>query len=216
MINGCLAPSQSKASKNALDVAATVLPRYGDNDKPSSWSTDAQRSSFPHPLRTIPKAIPPFMRPTFPKGVPPRSHISGINESNRLLTCFRAVETLRACSNSLTPSLVELYGQVTVSHRSGNLQLFTFADLFFPSRAPYIEGAHTTWRGHGVFEADTHAFLPATPEEPVMCRAILKFAPVASTVKQSSAGSSIRRAQVLNIWQATWEDVSWVRGIVVS
>jgi len=132
LINGCLAPIQLKVSKNALDLAATVLPRYGDNDKPSSWSTDAQRSSYPHPLRTIPKAIPPFMRPTFPKGVPPRSHISGINESNRLLTCFRAVETLRACRNSLTPSLVELYGQVTVSHRSGNLQLFTFADLIGP------------------------------------------------------------------------------------
>lgn len=61
---------------------------------------------------------------------------------------------------SATPTiLIELYALVESSHRINNTQYFTFADLFFPLRPPYLAGVWEGCAANAVFEEDGRAFL---------------------------------------------------------
>ena len=55
--------------------------------------------------------------------------------------------------------LIELYALVESSHRINNTQYFIFADLFFPSRPPYLVGVWEGCAANAVFEEDGRAFL---------------------------------------------------------
>lgn len=188
----------------------------------------------------------PFLRPNFPEPVPLRSPTANLTPTTRILTCFRTAEYLRATTsstNTTTPGLlIELYALVTSSTRTGPIQHFAFADLFFPHRPPHLQGTCTTWQGSELYEDDTRSFLRATTEDAKMCRAIVRPKKVVTSEQGRSAGSSPLRqdlsvegarsdcggeetrrpfsiaaeVEVLNIWPAGWEDVQFVRGIVVA
>lgn len=154
---------------------------------PSTPVQDAVKKE-PSTYRHLPHGSEPkpFLRPPFPTAVSNRSPVQGLTSINTLLrTCFRIGEALNASlspdpaslqspknpPNSCRPQakgtalsssatiLIELYAFVEHSYRSNNTQFFRFADLFFPSRPPYLCGAWQGWNNNPVFDADGRRFL---------------------------------------------------------
>jgi hypothetical protein len=200
-------------------------------------SRPARKQTFPRP--SLPN---PFLRAKAPKPVVQRSPISNLTSRTRILTCFRTAEYFRAISSS-PPSnlLIELYAIVTFSIRVANIQHFRFADLFFPNRPPHLQGTCTTWQGSELYEDDTRRFLGVSKEQRKLCRAIVRPKRLAHPPKTPLGSSPLAKrsatdsrspdptsweatqisplgaeVEVLNIWEATWEDVEYVRGIVGS
>ncbi len=199
-------------------------------------------SGPPHANNFSPKpSLTPFLRPKFPTPVALRSPISNLDPTPRILTCFRTAEYLRIISSfrSTAGPLIELYALVTSSTRAVCTQHFTFADLFFPQHPPHLQGTCRTWQGIELYEGDTRPFLLATREKGKLCRAVVRPKKLAH-LQTTSVGSSplaggfatnsgspdwaggegaqvscLRpEVEVLNIWEAGWEDVEYVRGIV--
>lgn len=172
-------------------------------------------SSTSSPIRKTPTSslhstheIPPFVRSPFPKAVTTRCPIYGVSNRSMLRVCFRIAEVFKAASSqrsSDTTTNVEFYAAVTHSTRCADIQTFNFADLFFPTRPPFLTGSCQGWRGSQLYEHDTGSFLDASPTRLRMCRAV-------GTLTRTVAGQL--DVKILNIWEASWEDVSWVRGIV--
>jgi hypothetical protein len=102
--------------------------------------------------------------------------------------------------------LIELYAKVLSSHREGVTQFFMFADLFHEARPPFLKGTCECWKGSELWEYDCRKFLACegNPGEKKLCRAMGKM---------KREGKEWKFV-VLNIWEATWEDVEYVRGIV--
>lgn len=158
---------------------------------------------------------PPIIRPPFPKPIHDRSPLIGVSASLVLKTCFRVGECLNTgCTfarNSNTQSsdtiLLELYAKVVSSHRDDNgvTQHFVLADLFHEKRGPFLNATCETWKGSELWEYDCGRFLFAdSSDEKQICRAVGRM--------KREGGKW--RFVVLNIWEATWEDVEFVRGII--
>jgi hypothetical protein len=158
---------------------------------------------------------PPIIRPPFPKPIRDRSPLIGVSSSLVLKTCFRIGECLNAgCTsarNSNTQSsdtiLLELYAKVVSSQRDANgvTQHFVLADLFHEKRGPFLNATCETWKGSELWEYDCGRFLGAERDgEKKICRAVGRM---------KREGSKWRFV-VLNIWEATWEDIEFVRSIV--
>lgn len=158
---------------------------------------------------------PPIIRPPFPKPIRDRSSLIGVSASLVLKTCFRVGECLNVgCTfarNSNTQSsdtiLIELYAKVISSHRDPNgvTQHFVLADLFHEKRGPFLDATCETWKGSELWEYDCGRFLCTDSNgEKKICRAVGRM--------KREGGKW--RFVVLNIWEATWEDVEFVRGII--
>lgn len=101
------------------------------------------------------------------------------------------------------PVLLELYARVMSSSREGRLQHFVFHDLYH-DRSPHLEGDFALWDQSRLWELDGRAFLKAEQSpRGLMCRAIAKM----------KRDGTKWRLEVLNIWEAGWEDVETVAGI---
>lgn len=172
----------------------------------------------------------PFLRQAFPPPVRDRSNIQGLSSQTVLRTCFRIGEALKGFPPSPTPTkkittprttVIELYAFVSASYVSDNTHFFTFADLFFPTRPPYLKGK---WAG-----GDPNNNIPCrqnykkTKEDiGSMCRVIGTIGPVCgdSSDKNPSSDNLIAPAmkgmvmRVLGIWRADWNHVEYVKGIV--
>ncbi|QDS72445.1 hypothetical protein FKW77_009456 [Venturia effusa] len=161
---------------------------------------------------------PPILRPPFPNPIRDHSPLIGVTPSLTLKTCFRIGECLNVgCTSARTSNtqssdaiLIELYAKVVSSHRDPNgvTQHFLLADLFHEKRGPFLDAACETWRGSELWEYDCARFLcarEASGGEKKLCRAV-------GRMKRECGGKW--RFVVLNIWEATWEDVEFVRGIV--
>jgi hypothetical protein len=229
-----LPPSfQTPHKSPPIEDSLTMLPPF----QPLTPDTrPARKQTFPQPSSPT-----PFLRTKFPKPVAQRSPISNLTSGTRILTCFRIAEYFRAISSSTstTDLLVELYATVTFSIRVDNIQHFKFADLFFPNRPPHLQGTCTTWYLSELYENDTSPFLGVSKEQGKLCRAIVRpkrwarpskplfgSSPVAKrfATDGGSPGSPygeamqtsppVAEVEVLNIWEAAWEDVEYMRGIV--
>ena len=155
------------------------------------------------------KALP-FARPVFPPLIRDRSPILGLSNSSCLRTCFRIGEALNAAtvaSHTNMHHLTELYARVTYSKRDGVEQYFQFADLFRPERPPYLNGSYIGWKGSDLWEADTKSFLVDLKEG--------KLARCIGKMKRDQT-TRVWKMVILNIWEATWEDVGYVKGIVCA
>lgn len=97
--------------------------------------------------------------------------------------------------------LIELYARVLASERTEKQQHFTFCDLFH-AKPPYVKGAYDAviWKAVPLFEYDSRRLM----QQGRMCRCI-------GTMKRNGKE---RFMVIHNIWEATWEDVEWVEGIV--
>ncbi|KAF2463804.1 uncharacterized protein BDR25DRAFT_188653, partial [Lindgomyces ingoldianus] len=150
------------------------------------------------------ESLKPIVRRPFPPQVRDRSPIIGLSPSTLLRTCFRigeAIKTGRSAVRNGKNVLIELYARVFSSYREQSKQHFVFCDLFH-TKPPHIKSVYDSaiWKSVDLFNYDAGRLL----HENTMCRVI---------------GKMKRHGQdwqfiVLNIWEATWEDVSWAEGIV--
>jgi hypothetical protein len=90
---------------------------------------------------------------------------------------------------------------VLASERTDKEQYFTFCDLFH-AHPPHVKGVYNaaSWKSVQLFEYDSRRLL----QQGRICRCI-------GTMKRDGKEWVMT---VLNIWEATWEDIEWVEGIV--
>ncbi|KAI9810112.1 MAG: hypothetical protein M1826_003759 [Phylliscum demangeonii] len=170
------------------------------NELPHPFPPEIEPGLLPSPESINLPHPKPFARAPFPSPVPDRPCIVGLSSSVRLRTCFRIGEALREAARALRSQVrysvvVELYARVLYSARDGDgsgifKQTFQFGDLFH-DRGPYLNGVCKNWKQTPVGEVDSRVFLDRQRSE--------KMARV-----------------VLSVWEASWEDVAHVRGIVCA
>lgn len=146
----------------------------------------------------------PIVRPAFPDAVRERSPIIGLSSSTLLRTCFRIGETINQAhqANKFGKQVVfELYARILESKRDGIRQYFTFCDLFH-GKPPYIKATYdaTLWRSVQLFDYDSKRLL----RQGRICRCMGRM--------QRTGKEWVMT--VLNIWEATWDDIKWVEGIL--
>lgn len=151
-----------------------------------------------------PHAHKPIVRPLFPAAVRDRSPIIGLSSNTLLKTCFRVGEAMNQSNQALKSGqnvIFELYARILESDRTETQQTFTFCDIFH-ARPPYIKANYhaAIWKSVPLFEYDGRRLL----QKGRMCRTI-------GTMKRIDKQWVLT---VLNIWEATWEDIKWVEGIV--
>ena len=201
---------------------------------PQPHSSPGQSKTLPNPTQTPPIPMSPFLRLNFPQPAPSQFTIPSLIPHRRIPTVFRIAEVhrlLATLSSNAPPQRIELYAAVACSRRAlhANTQEFTFADLFFPHRPPYLCGTYTAWKLCELFNEDSAPFL-GTAGESRLCRAIVQVTknslngnvcpdrpsplPMPGGGKGGWKEADALDVEVLNIWEATWEDVEYVKGIV--
>jgi hypothetical protein len=146
----------------------------------------------------------PIARSPFPSHVDDRSPIIGLTSCTLLRTCFRIGEAINQCSWASKTGkrvTVELYARVLDSTRDNQQQHFTLCDLYH-TRPPHVKAKYNAviWKHVPLFDYDSKRLLQAGK----MCRCI-------GTMKRDEKEWTMT---VLNIWEATWEDIEWAKGVV--
>jgi len=152
----------------------------------------------------------PFVRPSFPKPLLPRSPVMGVSQTAVLRTCFRIGEALNAASVALrnsTDAIVELYCRVKYSDREPTAykQLFELVDLFTPDKAPSLDGQYAIWKGVDLWEHDSRQFLAEGGRG--------KKARVIGRIKRGKKNEGWEIG-ILSVWQVDWEDIGIAKGVV--
>jgi hypothetical protein len=185
------------------------MTRQGNSEsKNTTVSTPA--NSMETPKKSV-KSRPPIVRPPFPSPVRDRSPILGVSTTMNLRTCFRVGEALNSGVLALSTNkdmIIELYAKVVSSHREagGVKHYFVFSDLFH-DRPPFLNGVYDLWKGSTLWEYDSGRFLdPQDPTKQKLCRCL-------GRVKKDEKHWKF---MVLNIWEASWDDVDHVKGIVCA
>ncbi|KAF2258126.1 hypothetical protein CC78DRAFT_538024 [Lojkania enalia] len=148
----------------------------------------------------------PIVRPPFPLLVRDRSPVIGLSPDMLLRTCFRVGEAINAGCSAVRNGknvILELYAKVRSSHRDNSKQNFVFCDIYH-NKPPYINAAYDVaiWKSVELFNYDSGRLL----QEGRICRCI-------GRMKRTG---NVWEMTVMNIWEATWEDISWTEGIVNS
>lgn len=152
------------------------------------------------------EARKPIVRSTVPAAVRDRSPIIGLTSDALLRTCFRIGEAISQAHQSAKSGkhiVFELYARILESARDDTKQHFTFCDLFH-GKPPYIKAVYegALWKSVQLFDYDSKRLL----QQGRICRCM-------GTMKRDDKEW---RMNVMNIWEATWEDIKWVEGIVNS
>lgn len=191
---------QTKASR-PIEISSNEPPEIDDQEMAPSKDLTGQTS------HTSSAEHPPIVRPPFPAQVRDRSPIIGLSADMQLRTCFRIGEALNAGSSALRNNktvMIELYARVTSSWREENgvKQHFVFADLFH-KHPPFLEGSYDLWKSVELWDYDSGRFLGSTDK---MCRCIGKL----------KKDGQKWMFTALNVWEASWEDIEFARGIVCA
>jgi hypothetical protein len=146
----------------------------------------------------------PIVRPPFPTPVRDRSPIIGLSPNLLLRTCFRIGEAIQQANHATKNGqkiMFELYARILSSQRNDVKQDFVFRDLFH-EKPPHIKGVYDAviWKSVRLYNYDSERLLGKGR----ICRCI-------GTMKRDGKEWVMT---VLNIWEAKWEDVAWVEGIV--
>jgi hypothetical protein len=146
----------------------------------------------------------PIARSPFPSHVDDRSPIIGLTSCTLLRTCFRIGEAINQgswASKSGKRVTVELYARVLDSTRDDQQQHFTLCDLYH-ARPPQIKARYNAviWKHVPLFDYDSKRLIQAGK----MCRCI-------GTMKRDEKEWTMT---ISNIWEATWEDIEWAKGVV--
>ncbi|KAL8797833.1 MAG: hypothetical protein Q9195_000185 [Heterodermia aff. obscurata] len=188
---------------------------------------DAEATGARKPLRPIPSpntashrmpstpngSLTLATRPPFPSSVLRRSPITGLSPDTVLRTCFSIDEAIKAASISKPDSadaLIELYCRSNHSDREpdGYKQFFQFLDLVETDIiSPILEGVYAIWKGVELWDFDSGVFLGDKGKG--------KMARVVGRMKKGE-GDRGWELTVLNIWEASWEDVGAVKGIICA
>lgn len=205
-----------------LGHTATAPPTPPEATPARPCAPETARSTFtlpipssspqPGPHSNSDRGLEPFVRPPFPKRVRDRSPIVDISSSGILRTCFRIGEALNAASVAFrtgTDVIIELFARVLSSTReiAGYKQHIDFADLFHSERPPFLSGTYELWKDGGRWEEDSRRLLDEDGRGK-MCRAVGRL--------KRDPDTKVWKMAVLNIWEATWDDVAWVKGVVCA
>lgn len=148
--------------------------------------------------------IKPIVRKLFLPAVLDRSPIFGASKSTVLRTSFRLGEALNFGAQAVRcheNTIIELYARATVSRREGRKQHFVFKDLYH-DKPPYLEGTYELWDQARLWDLDSKPFLKARGPG-ILSRVI------ARTKREGQKW----RLEILNVWEASWDDVNYVAGI---
>lgn len=222
------------SSSAELPFGKPMTPQVTPPEEPSKSHQLSKAKTQPKPIHKPLTPLSPFLRSSLPQPAPLQSPIPSLIPHRRIPTLFRIAEVHRLLATlppAAPPQRIELYATVASSHRclDTKIQEFAFADLFFPHRPPYLHGTYTAWQLHQLFDADSAPFLePSNGSK--LCRAIVQVTKNSTTGNAKQTGSSPSQGssgseggvkegaalvvEVLNIWEATWEDVGYVKGIV--
>jgi hypothetical protein len=190
----------------------SVTSDDASNEESSSSSRSPKKFVSPVTLTsrilaaTGDEARKPIVRSPFPTAVRDRSPIIGMSSNTVLRSCFRVGEAISQSCHAVKAGnniLIELYARVLSSERDDLQQRFTFCDLFH-AKPPYIQATYAAaiWKSVQLFEYDSARLM----QQGRICRCI-------GTMKRNGKDWAMT---VLNIWEATWDDVQWVEGIVNS
>lgn len=146
----------------------------------------------------------PIVRSPFPEAVRDRSPIIGLSSDTILRTCFRVGEAINQAHQSSKNGkhvVLELYARILVSSRDDAKQNFTFCDLFH-GKPPHVKGIYdgARWQSVQLFDYDSKRLL----QQGRICRCM-------GTMKRDDNEWIM---SVSGIWEATWNDIKWVQGIV--
>lgn len=100
--------------------------------------------------------------------------------------------------------VLELYARVTASWREpkpSHKQHFVIKDLYH-DKPPHLNGTFELWNQSKLWETDSLPFL-FRRSEGTMCRMIARM----------RRDGTKWRLEVMNVWQASWEDVEHVAGL---
>ena len=224
---------------DSSDVSSPTKPKSPQRALLEGSSSPYPAALFKSPLKLIEaplRPLSPFLRSNLPQPVPTQAIIPSLVPYRRIPTLFRIAEVYRLLaifSPTSLPQRIELYATVASSHRGYHTQAqeFTFADLFFPHRPPYLRGTYSDWHLCELFDEDSAPFLDAT-ERNKLCRAIVQISKKCWNRNSRCRGSSSLNApkssqgveyetdalevDILNIWEAKWEDIEYVKGIVIA
>lgn len=157
--------------------------------------------------------VKPIVRRPFPQATRDRSPITGLSACTVLRTCFRIGEALREGCQAARENknvVLELYARVSsaaVDMETGKLS-YTFVDLFH-DRPPKLNAVYTGWKGAEPWQYDSTLFLRTIGDESwPPCRCLGQIRRNMETKEWELA--------ILNIWQADWDDVNYVRGILAE
>ncbi|KAI9712703.1 MAG: hypothetical protein M1820_001324 [Bogoriella megaspora] len=173
--------------------------------KPSSEHTGEQVKKLRLSAQTA--SISPLIRPPFRAQMRDRSPIIGLSASTVLRTCFRVGEALKSGSSAIRSNrdvVIELYAVVIESYREDGKHYFTFADAFH-DRPPLLRGCYNLWKGSSLWDFDSRCFLNLR-DQSKLCRCL-------GRMKREEHAWKL---QILNIWEAKWEDVHHVAGILIQ
>jgi len=152
------------------------------------------------------EARKPIARPPFPVTVRDRSPIIGLSSNTLLRTCFRIGEVINQAHQAVKSGkhiVFELYARVLDSERDDGGQHFTLCDLFH-GKPPYLKASYDSklWRSVELFNYDS--------------KRLLQQGRIGRFVGPMKREGKEWILTVLNVWEATWEDIKWVEGIVNS
>lgn len=209
-------PSSLHANKSPQCVPKELQPsiRCVQITPPST----SLHADIPHQISFDALGQPlPFIRPPFPAPMLDRSPIQGLNSRTVLRTCFRIGEALNAATASLRSAgapdaVVELYCRSLFSIRDPTSfkQNFQFGDLFSSASPPFLPGTYMLWRGIGLWDHDSRAFLGEEGKG--------KMARVVGKINRLEKKDGMNRWEmlVMSVWEVDWEDVSVAKGIVLA
>jgi hypothetical protein len=184
--------SQPRSSRSSCKYVSPVTPMT--------------KSLFQETVAGSEQPCKPIVRPPFPTSVRDRSPIIGLSPNLLLRTCFRIGEAINQAGHAVKRGqkvIFELYARVLSSHRDEMKQHFVFGDLFH-DKPPFVKGNYgaAIWKHVDLYNYDSKRLL----KKETMCRCI-------GELKRDGKDWIM---VVHNIWQATWEDIEWVEGIISS
>ncbi|KAL2354856.1 hypothetical protein BJ546DRAFT_842947 [Cryomyces antarcticus] len=192
--------------------AKTIVPiPHGKHSLPQLLGTLASSLHKHSDIRAVDTddLLKPIVRPPFPTQIKDKSPIIGLSANTILRTCFRLGEAINVGRQAIRTGrdvVIELYARVVSSSREENSlkQDFVFADLF-SERSPELNGVYDLWKGVELWDYDSSRFLQ--PGAGIrMCRCIARM-------KRDENEWSL---SILNIWEASWDDIAHVKGIICA
>ena len=209
-----LSPTQVNKSPQSVSQKPQSPVRCVQITPPST----SLQTDIPHQISFDVSGQPlPFIRPSFPAPMLDRSPIQGLNSRTVLRTCFRIGEALNAASVSVhsagaPDAVIELYCRSlsSIRHLTSYKQTFQFGDLFSSASPPFLTGTYMTWRGIGLWDHDSRAFLGEDGKG--------KMARVVGKIKRLEKEDGLKRWEmvIMSIWEVDWEDVGVAKGIVLA
>ncbi|KAI9726807.1 MAG: hypothetical protein M1828_000663 [Chrysothrix sp. TS-e1954] len=202
--------SSSAASEASCDVRPQDVELHSrqNQSSPSECETRTLGAEDCIPSASVSSARPPIIRAPFPKLARDRSPVLGLTSSISLRVCFRLGQALNVGCQAVRCSrdvVLELYARVLASDRDvvSGKQSFTFADLYHSEHPPHLHGIYQGWKGVELWEYDSRIFLGEEGKGRI-CRCI-------GRIQRDGRHWML---EVMSIWQASWDDVEYVQGIL--